>query len=104
MMFAGSWNLRQGKDGSPLRIFAINTINANVATCPIHDRMPAIAEPDRWPLWRGNIDGGAKTLLRPASKGVLRCWTVSRRVNIQTTTMRNCWIWSDARVSTLMFQ
>ena len=80
MMLAGIWDIWQGEAPPRLRTFAILTTSANATARPIHDRMPVIVEPDGWPLWLGEVEGDATTLLHPAGD-VLRCWPVSRRVN-----------------------
>lgn len=43
--------------------------------------MPVIVEPPDWPLWLGEIEGDAGSLLHPAAKDTLRVWPVSTRVN-----------------------
>jgi hypothetical protein len=47
---------------------------------PSHDRIPAIVEPPDWPLWLGETEGDAASLLHPA-EDTLRVWPVRKRAN-----------------------
>lgn len=80
LAFAGLWEGWRGPDGAVLRSFVILTTPANAAIAPIHERMPAILEPEAWPLWLGETEGDATGLLRP-SAAPLRLWRVSTAVN-----------------------
>jgi putative SOS response-associated peptidase YedK len=40
-----------------------------------------IVEPPEWPLWLGETEGDAASLLHPAAEDTLRVWPVSARVN-----------------------
>ena len=64
-----------------LRSFAIVVTAANATMAPIHDRMPVIVEPSDWPLWIGETEGDAASLLHPAAEDTLLVWPVSTRVN-----------------------
>jgi putative SOS response-associated peptidase YedK len=64
-----------------LRSFAIIVTAANATMAPIHDRMPVIVEPPDWPLWLGETEGDAASLLHPPAEDTLRVWPVSTRVN-----------------------
>jgi putative SOS response-associated peptidase YedK len=68
LAFAGLW-----EDGS----FAVITTDANPDMRAIHDRMPAIIEPQDYARWLGGADG----LLRPASEGAVLAYPVSAAVN-----------------------
>ena len=81
MMLAGLWDIWLGADRSKLRSFTIITTGANDIARPIHGRMPGIVEAGDWPLWLGDDEGDAGSLLRPAGDEILRAWPVSRRVN-----------------------
>ncbi len=48
---------------------------------PIHDRMPVIVDPEDWPLWLGEVEGGQARLLPPRDDLELKIRPVSRRVN-----------------------
>lgn len=63
----------------PLRSCTMIVTAANDFTRPVHDRMPAILEPDSFAPWLSGAAG--PELLRPAANDVLRLWPVSRRVN-----------------------
>lgn len=49
--FAGLWEHWQGKEGEEVESCTIITTQANDATAPIHDRMPAIIGPKDFDLW-----------------------------------------------------
>ncbi|HMB48784.1 MAG TPA: SOS response-associated peptidase [Afifellaceae bacterium] len=49
--FAGLWETWSGADGSEVDTAAIITTDANAALAPIHHRMPAIIEPERFDDW-----------------------------------------------------
>ena len=42
--------------------------------------MPVIIEREDWPLWLGETEGDAASLLRPAPEDVLRVWPVGKAV------------------------
>jgi len=81
LAFAGLWEGWRDPAGEVIRSFAIVVTAANATVAPIHDRMPVIVEPRDWPLWLGEEEGDAASLLRPAADDVLRTWRVSERVN-----------------------
>jgi putative SOS response-associated peptidase YedK len=49
--FAGLWSTWNRADGTSLRTCAILTTASNLVIAPLHDRMPAILEPDAEELW-----------------------------------------------------
>jgi putative SOS response-associated peptidase YedK len=62
----------------------IITTAANAEVAPIHDRMPAILEPESWDVWLDpSIDDREllQSLLVPAANDVLVVYPVSRAVN-----------------------
>lgn len=77
---AGLWDeWRNGDPGEPLQSCTMIITAANDFTRQVHDRMPALLEPDGFAPW---LSGAAGTeLLKPAANNVLRMWPVSRRVN-----------------------
>ncbi|MCA7118287.1 MAG: SOS response-associated peptidase [Acidibrevibacterium sp.] len=81
LAFAGLWDGWRSPEGEVLRSFAIIVTAANATMAPIHDRMPVILAPKHWPLWLGETEGDAASLLHPASGDTLRVWPVSTRVN-----------------------
>ena len=81
LVFGGLWEGWRGADGTVIRSFVIVTTPASADIASLHERMPLILEPGDWPLWLGEEDRDAGTLLRPAPAGTLRSWPVSLRVN-----------------------
>jgi len=57
MAFAGLWEGYRWPDGKVTRSFAIITTEANAEMAELHDRMPAILEPEDWPAWLGEVGG-----------------------------------------------
>ena len=78
--FGGVWEEWRSPDGETLRTFATITAGANRQLSAIQDRMPVIIEPEDWPLWLGEVEKDAATLLRPAVEDVLRVWSVDKKV------------------------
>ncbi len=67
--FAGLWEHWQGADGSELETAVIITTPANATIAPIHDRMPAVVQPQDYARWLdvANVAAAeAVQLLRPA--------------------------------------
>jgi putative SOS response-associated peptidase YedK len=81
LALAGIWAGWRGKDGEVLRSFAVITTDANLLMTRVHNRMPVIVEEADWPVWLGETEGDAVSLLRPAQEDVLRLWPVSGSVN-----------------------
>ncbi len=74
---------RRPEDGVPVEACAIVTCAPNAVVAPVHDRMPAILDPDDFDRW---LDPGvsaedAASLLRPAPDDLLAAFPVSSRVN-----------------------
>ena len=74
--FAGVWSSWQGPDG-PVESCVIITTAAKEELVDIHDRMPAIIEPDNYDAWLNEGDGD---LLRPCAGG-MEAYPVSSQVN-----------------------
>lgn len=84
MGLAGLWEHWLGADGSEMESMAIITVAANDAIAAIHDRMPAILDPDDYDAWldvRGVKDVFAADLLRPAPEDLLTTIKISRDIN-----------------------
>src|SRR5690606_24657164 len=84
MAFAGVWETWHSPDGSELPTFTIITTTPNELMKPIHDRMPAILDPEAFRLWLtpGEVEPQAvQPLLRPCPADELRADPVSRLVN-----------------------
>ncbi len=80
LSFAGVWHeWRNPETGAAMKSCTIIVTDANMLTRIIHNRMPAILDPndiDRWLACELGADA-----LKPAPEDVLRMWPVSRRVN-----------------------
>lgn len=64
MALAGLWEHWQGADGSEIETMAILTVAANRTMSALHDRMPAILEPNDFNRW---LDCGSGSSLEAAS-------------------------------------
>jgi putative SOS response-associated peptidase YedK len=83
MTFAGLWDLWRAPDGGVVKSFAIVTTAANDLLAPLHDRMPVLLAPDRWPCWLGEkaaTSDELKTMLKPYPGAAMAFWPVDRRV------------------------
>lgn len=83
MTFAGLWDQWRRPDGTLLKSFAIITTTANELLAPLHDRMPVVLAPDRWPGWLGEkaaADGELKAMLKPYPGTAMAFWPVDRRI------------------------
>lgn len=83
MTLAGLWDLWHPPNGVPLRSFAIITTQANELLKPLHDRMPVVLPPDRWPAWlgeRSTTDAELKAMLAPYPGTAMTYWPVDRRI------------------------
>ena len=74
--FAGVWSSWRGPDG-PVESCVIITTAAKEELVEIHDRMPAIIEPDNYDAW---LNEGDEALLRPDAGG-MEAFPVSSQVN-----------------------
>ncbi len=83
MTFAGLWEAWQTPDGTSLKSFTIITTAANELLQPLHERMPVLLPPDRWPCWLGETPANnseLKALLKPYPAAAMTFWPVDRRV------------------------
>ncbi len=84
MAFAGLWEGWLGADGSEIDTMAILTVPSNVALSWLHDRMPAILEPEVFASW---LDGRAMPadeasgLLLPAADDLLEVIEIGNAIN-----------------------
>ena len=82
--FAGLWDGWKDPSGNWIRTCSILTTTPNAVTSAVHDRMPAILDPDSYDLW---LDPGmqdvaaASELLRPYDARLMRSYPVSTRIN-----------------------
>ena len=79
--FAGVWRDWTSPEGETLSTAAIVTCEANEDVASIHHRMPVVIAPDDFGLWLGEEGKGAALLMKPAPKGTLSNYRVSRAVN-----------------------
>ena len=77
---AGIWENWKTPTDEWLRTFAIITVEANELVGRIHDRMPAILDPDDYEAWL-NGQEGASELLRSFPADLMKVWPISTRVN-----------------------
>jgi putative SOS response-associated peptidase YedK len=73
-----------GPNGEEVDTACIITTAANGASAAIHDRLPAIIEPDCFDLWLDpdeSTTDSAFALLRPPANDVLRCFEIGPAVN-----------------------
>jgi putative SOS response-associated peptidase YedK len=76
---AGLWTTKV--EGADLDSFALVTIEPNEQVAPIHDRMPAIVEPEAHELWLSDTKdiGALQSALGPWSADPLEYWEVGRQ-------------------------
>ena len=82
--FAGLWETWADRDGGEIDTMAIVTCAANKTLAPIHDRMPAIVQPEHFDAWLDAEKVEAKqavALLGPAPDDLLVAEEISTRVN-----------------------
>lgn len=84
LAFAGLYEDWLGADGSEIDTMAIVTVAANKTISPLHDRMPALLQPEDFDAWldvKNVRDRAALDLLKPAPENVLAVTEVSPAVN-----------------------
>ncbi len=88
MGLAGLWETYSGADGSEIDTACILTTPANDAAAAVHDRMPAILEPEHFAAWLDcdNVRAEeAAALLKPAADNVLTSFEISPEINRGTS-------------------
>lgn len=84
LAFAGLYEDWLGPDGSEIDTMAIVTVAANRLVGSVHDRMPALLQPEDFDMWldvKTVRDEEALQLLKPAAEGELAITAVSPEVN-----------------------
>lgn len=83
LCLAAIWEIWHGEGGEQVNSCAILTVAANAIVKKVHERMPAIIEPDAIEYWLSPETqvNDLQTLLRPAAVDRLNCRRVSRMVN-----------------------
>jgi len=82
--FAGLWDRWKDPNGQWVKSCSILTTTPNEVTAAVHDRMPAILDPDSYDL---RLDPGmqngiaASDLLKPFDARLMRCYPISTRIN-----------------------
>jgi len=84
LAFAGLWETWTGPNGEELDTACIVTTAANGATAALHDRLPAVLEPQHLDLWLDPDERSAAEahrLLRPAAEDILDFFEIGPAVN-----------------------
>jgi putative SOS response-associated peptidase YedK len=82
--FAGLWERWKDPSSNSVETCSILTTTPNAVTSAVHDRMPAILDPDSYDLW---LDpdmrdvSAASDLLKPYDAQLMRSYPVSARIN-----------------------
>jgi putative SOS response-associated peptidase YedK len=82
--FAGIWDRWKDPSGNWIKTCSILTTTPNALTSVVHDRMPAILDPETYDLWLdpGMQDSGvASEMLKPYSAQFMRSYPISTRIN-----------------------
>jgi putative SOS response-associated peptidase YedK len=83
MALAGLYENWLGADGSEIETMAILTVPANGTVGAVHDRMPAIIQPEDFEAWldcRGVLAEAAAELLRPAADDLLEVFEIGPEI------------------------
>lgn len=91
--FAGIWDRWKDSNSNTLETCSILTTTPNAMTTTVHDRMPAILDPDSYDVWLdpGMRDvGTASELLKPYDARQMRCYPVSTWINYVTNDDAAC--------------
>jgi putative SOS response-associated peptidase YedK len=90
---AGLWEIWQPREGEAIASCTIITTKANTLMQPIHDRMPAILEPDSYHQWldsRLTDTDALKPLLKPYESQLMSAVAVSFLVNNPANDIPEC--------------
>jgi putative SOS response-associated peptidase YedK len=79
LAFAGLWERWRPPGGDPVLTFAVVTTDANAKLKNIHERMPAILEPEDFDAWLNGKDPGER--LHPCQPKMLTAYPVSAAIN-----------------------
>ncbi|MBE0432352.1 SOS response-associated peptidase [candidate division WOR-3 bacterium] len=81
---AGLYENWHAKDGTTLQTCTIITTRPNELMAPVHNRMPAILDPEKRQVWLDkemDDPGVLMSLLEPYDAGQMEAYEVSRKVN-----------------------
>lgn len=90
---AGLWEIWQPREGETIASCAIVTTKANTVMQPIHDRMPAILEPDSYRQWldsRLTDTDALEPLLKPYESELMSAIAVSSLANNPANDVPDC--------------
>jgi putative SOS response-associated peptidase YedK len=77
---AGLWENWRAPSGEWVRTFAVLTVPANALLARLHDRMPAILDPQDYERWLSD-EADPRDVLRTFPPDLVRMWPISDRVN-----------------------
>jgi putative SOS response-associated peptidase YedK len=83
MALAGLWENWRSPAGRWIRSFAVVTCPPNKLCAELHNRMPVVLGPERWPAWLGEEPPNfrqLKAMLAPYPSEEMTCWPVTTRV------------------------
>ena len=91
--FAGLWETWAGADGSEIDTAAIVTVPCNARLSTIHNRMPALIDPENFSAWLSSETDAAEAaaLLKSAPEGLLACAPISSRINSAANDDSDLW-------------
>jgi putative SOS response-associated peptidase YedK len=104
--FAGIWDRWKDSNGTVLETCSLLTTTPNAVTAAVHDRMPAILDPDNYDLW---LDPGMRDfrmvseMLKPYDARQMRSYPVSTRINYVTNDDQSCSIPVELQTQNLLF-
>lgn len=81
MAFAGLWESWTSQDGERIDSCTIIVTEANDSVRPVHDRMPVILDPEKYPTWLDPAvqdPAELQSLLRPCPAQLITAFPVSR--------------------------
>jgi putative SOS response-associated peptidase YedK len=90
--FAGLWEYWTGPDGKVRESCCIITTDANSLIQKIHDRMPAVIDPEQYALWSGEMMSSTmlQQLLEPFEPEKMTAFPVSGMVNSPKNDIPDC--------------
>ncbi len=80
---AGLWERWRSPEGEALYTFTVMTTQPSRWMAQLHDRMPAVLQPEQWAAWLSpeTSQGALKGMLGPAPESFFEAFEVSRAVN-----------------------
>lgn len=96
--FAGIWEVWKNADGDKLKTCAIITVPANDLVADIHDRMPAILQPEDEDKWLNPEETDLEylcSLLKPYASEEMEAYPVSTIVNSPAIDSEECIVYTN---------